>query len=279
MIRIRRMYPRDISFAVGLSNREGWGTPRVDLERILRLAPQGSFLALEDSLKVGMITSFAFGKDLAWIGNVIVAKPFRGRHIGQLLVQQALAPLKANRVKCVGLYCYSNNVGFYRKLGFVRDLEFVRLRREFPERPTIHEHASLTLSRLVEIDRKSFGVDRSKLLRAVIKSGRGIYFGFSNRKSAAYLMVKKYSDMYDFGPGASINASKAELTELLKSAISGGSKLPIELSCFSKNRVMRQILGELRFRPINRGYRMFLKGGAIRGLDSGSFLLGFLDKG
>jgi len=275
------MRSQDLSFAVRLSNQEKWGTPRSDFERILWLNPRGSFLDLDSNSRIGMITTVAFGDDLAWIGNVIVDKQFRGRHIGQSLVEHAVAYLKSIRVKCVGLYCFSNSVGFYDKLGFVKDLEFVRLRKDDKlTYPIVQEFSKpLTLSRLIEIDRKCFGADRSKLLRALIQTSHGTYFGFSNRKSAAYLVMKKYADMYDFGPGVGINASKVELAALLSMGISLARKRPIELSCFAKNRTILRLLEEQGFRMINKGYRMFLNRRARLANDRENYLLGFLDKG
>jgi ribosomal protein S18 acetylase RimI-like enzyme len=228
-----------------------------------------------------MITTVVFEGGLAWIGNVIVDKQFRGRHIGQSLVQHAVSYLKSIRVNCIGLYCFSNNVGFYDTLGFVKDLEFLRLRREgdLPY-PVVRELSEpLTLSRLIEIDRKGFGADRSKLLRALIRTSNGTYFGFSSKRSAAYLMVKKYVDMYDFGPGVGINVSKVELAKLLSVGISCARKRPIELSCFAKNRTILRLLETQGFRTINRGYRMFLNQRARLGNERDNYLLGFLDKG
>ncbi len=281
MTRIVPMRQHDLSFAVRLANQEKWATPRSDFERILWLNPRGSFLALEGKARIGMITTVVFGEDLAWIGNVIVDKQFRGRHIGQMLVEHAVAYLKSIRVKCVGLYCFSNNVRFYDKLGFVRDLEFVRLRKEDTLTcPIVQEFSKpLTLSRLIEIDRKCFGADRSKLLRALIQTSHGTYFGFSNGKSAAYLVIKRYVDMYEFGPGVGINAPKRELAALFSVGMSLARKRPIELSCFAKNRTILRLLEERGFRIINKGYRMFLNRRAKLDNDRENYLLGFLDKG
>ena len=281
MTRIVPMRQHDLSFAVRLANQEKWATPRSDFERILWLNPRGSFLALEGKARIGMITTVAFGEDLAWIGNVIVDKQFRGRHIGKTLVEHAVAYLKSIRVKCVGLYCFSNNVRFYDKLGFVRDLEFVRLRKEDTLTcPIVQEFSKpLTLSRLIEIDRKCFGADRSKLLRALIQTSHGTYFGFSNGKSAAYLVIKRYVDMYEFGPGVGINASKRELAALFSVGMSLARKRPIELSCFAKNHTILRLLEERGFRIINNGYRMFLNRRAKLDNDRENYLLGFLDKG
>lgn len=240
-------------------------------------------MALLNELKIGIITTVAYGRDLAWIGNVIVDKRHRGEHVGQGLVEHALAYLKSRRVRHVGLYCFSNNVGFYRKLGFVNDAEFVRLRRDpgitsFVR--AINNVDSLTVLQLLELDRKGFGADRSRLLRSWIAEGHAIYCGLSTKGSAAYLIAKKYGDMYDFGPGVAVNASEEQLSDLISLAI-GRMRIerPIELSCLTKNRDVIQLLRRQDFRVINRGYRMYLHSAARLGSDSANFLLGFQDKG
>ena len=283
MIRIIRMRPQDIALSVRLSNREGWGTPSSDFERILELNPRGSFVALLNRSRVGIITTVAYGRELAWIGNVIVDKNHRGKHVGRALVERALAYLKSRRVKHVGLYCFSNNVGFYRRLGFVKETEFVRLRRE-PANTSfvraLNNLDALTVSQLVELDRKCFGVDRSRLLRSLIAKGHARYYGLSTEVSVAFLIVKKYGDMYDFGPGAAVNVSKKQLNDLIGLAISRiRIEKPIELSCLTKNRDVLQLLKGRGFRVMNRGYRMYLYSRARLGSDNANFLLGFQDKG
>lgn len=285
MIQIVRMRSEDISSAIRLSNQEKWETPRSDLERILFLNPRGSFIAFENRSKVGIITTVAFGRDLAWIGNVIVDKKHRGKHVGQLMVNYAVAYLKAIRVKKIGLYCFANNVGFYEKLGFVKDAGFVRLRRNRKARHLRgqghqqEENRPPKLSQLIAADKKCFGVDRSKLLLALMAKGYGNYFGFIHNKSAAYLVVKKYSDMYDFGPGVAVNASRVELSQLLNLALRHTWKKSIELSCLAQNKDILLLLRRQGFHVIDRGYRMFFNSRAKLGSDRANFLLGFQDKG
>jgi ribosomal protein S18 acetylase RimI-like enzyme len=275
------MRSADIPFAVRLSDQEKWGTVRYDLERILQLNPRGSFVALKDQSKVGIITTVAFGRDLAWIGNVIVDKKYRGKHIGQGLVKNALSYLQTIRVKTIGLYCFANNAGFYERLGFVRDAEFVRLRRNPKVTDSVaHEKKALPpLSQLLAMDKKCFGANRSRLLRALIVKGHGKYLGFSHGRSAAYLVVKKYEDMCDFGPWIGVNASRAELSELLNSALRRTWNKPIELSCLAGNRVILDLLRQQSFRVVDGGYRMFFNRGKRLGSDRANYLLGFLDKG
>jgi GNAT superfamily N-acetyltransferase len=281
MIRISRMSISDISFAVKLSAQEEWGTPRSDLARILRLDPHGSFVASEASLRVGMLTTVRFGRELAWIGNVIVNKNHRGKHIGQCLVRHAVDYLKRIHVKHIGLYCFRHNVEFYKTLGFVADAQFVRLRRPRGHSEQV-ERASgkrLTLDRLLSVDRRAFGADRSKLIRSWITERAGKYFGCEDRRMSAFLLVKKYGTTFDFGPGVAFGVSDDDLRKLLAESVEHAWNKPIEVSCLAQNRSMLRALSEFGFRTTNRGYRMFWNHSAKLGLDRANILLGFLDKG
>jgi predicted GNAT family acetyltransferase len=228
-----------------------------------------------------MITTVAFGKDLAWIGNVVVDKRFRGKHIGQSLVEHAIMHLRSSAVRRIGLYCFSNNVGFYEKLGFIKNVEFKRLRRRPKTTPPIicSNRAPITLRQIMEIDRRSFGADRSKLLRALIRTGHGTFLGFRCEKSAAYLMTKNYRDMYEFGPGVAVDLPEAEMASLLRLAVSRAFRKPIELSCLAKNYYVLRLLKNQGFEVINTGYRMFLNRRTGLGDDRANYLLGFKDKG
>ena len=281
MIRLTCMSESDIPFAVKFSSQEDWGTPASDFRRILHLNPYGSFIAREDNSRVGMITSITYGRDLAWIGNVIVDRRYRGRHIGRSLMQYAVEHLKRLHVKHIGLYCFENNVEFYKKLGFVGRTKFVRLRRA-REYIKVIEHETRqrpSLSALLYMDRKSFGADRSKLIRSWITARSGTYFGFTNHEKSAFLIVKRYSNMFDFGPGAAFNVSKEDLTELLVESVGYACRKPIEVSCLGRNRGMLKLLVENGFRQINRGFRMYLNHDLELGDDRSAVIIGFPDKG
>lgn len=281
MIHISGMRIRDIPFAVKLSAQEDWGTPRSDFSRILRIIPDGSFVAFEASSRVGMITTVTFGKDLAWIGNVIVDEKHRGEKIGQTMVRHAVDHLKRLHMKQIALYCFRNNVGFYKKLGFVEDARFLRLyrSRKNPEPFKKESGKHLTLDRLLSLDRKAFGVDRSMFLRSWINERAGKYFGFAEGRRSAFLLVKKYQTTCDFGPGVAFGASDDDLRRLLAESINYAGNKPIEVSCLAQNRRMLRLLDEVGFEVTNTGCRMFWDHSARLGFDSASILLGFLDKG
>lgn len=124
MFKIKTLHQEDIPFAIRLSNQEKWGISRGDFERLLTLSPRGCFLAYVGDRKLGLATTTSYGREAAWIGNVVVDRAYRGKHIGASLVEHAVGHLQKSGVKRIVLYCFNENVEFYRNLGFVKDVRF-----------------------------------------------------------------------------------------------------------------------------------------------------------
>jgi len=277
------MRPTDISFAVRLTNLEGWGIPATDFARILRLDGRGSFVATEGRRRVGLATATHYGRRIGWIGNVVVNRRYRGRHIGQRLVMRAVNYLSEARVKHVVLYCFEENVRFYRKLGFIEGPRFVRLRRESePRLPSLEFEESfrpLAPSSLFAMDRKAFGADRSRLLAALLSEGFAWYLGYRAGSSASYVLVKNYDDMNEIGPWVSLGLNSRQLDLLLRRVIRRSGRKPIEVTCPLTGSSAVRIMRKRGFHSINRGRVMFFKRIVRVGRPRAIVAYGFLDKG
>ncbi len=284
MLQIRRMRSEDIPFAIRLSDQEKWGVKRRDLTRVLQLNPKGSFVAIDGLRRVGLLTTTSYGRKLGWIGNVIVDREHRGKRIGNTLVQNAIEHLHRARVKNIALYCFDENVRFYRRLGFVRDTPFVRLQRKpKPFRPSPPQETlkpSLPLRALLSADRKAFGADRSRLIQMVLGMKAGWYIGFTDRTAASsYLLVKEYRDMYEFGPWVCIRPRKDQPRQILHLALTNTAEKPIEVSCLRNHKKAFALLRKNDFEIIRHGYRMYLDKVPRIGSVEANYALGFLDKG
>jgi len=273
----------DIPFAIRLSDQEEWGVTRGDLKRILQLDPRGSFTATDGTKRLGLMTTTSYGKKLAWVGNVIVDKRYRGKHVGCILVQHAVHYLRRLGIKHIALYCFDENVKFYRNLGFVLDVPFVRLRRKpRPVHPPVSlfkPQGSLSLKALLSTDKEAFGANRSKLIRMVLRTKSGWYDGFSRGPSTAYFLVKVYRDMYEFGPWICIRPRRNEPREMLRWFLSKTAKKTIEVTCLRANRSALNLLKSHGFQVIHEGYRMYFAKIPRIGDPKANFALGFLDKG
>jgi GNAT superfamily N-acetyltransferase len=277
------MHRADIPFAVRLANAEGWGIPARDFARILQLDTHGSFIAVDAAEKVGLATTTSYGRQIAWIGNVVVRKQDRQRHIGRQLVEHAIRYLTKKRVRHIALYSFKENVPFYRRLGFVSGPRFARLRREPHSSPgTISKWTPtnpLTLSHALAMDQKAFGADRGRLLRLLLKTHCATRLGYTVGSSSSYIMAKRYEDMFELGPWVSFGLGRTELDSLLQLALDEADGKPVEVSCPLANRMAIEIMEKRNFRVINDGRVMFYRRMATIGQPKAVIAYGFLDKG
>jgi len=281
MLRIREMRPADIPFAIRLTSLEGWGIPARDFRRMLGLDARGSCVAIEGSERVGLATTTHYGRRVGWIGNVVVKRGYRQRHIGQQLVDHAVNHLSKVRVKHIALYSFKENLQFYRKLGFVPGNRFLRLRRESqPSNPITSESSPkpLPLSSPLAMDRKAFGADRARLITALLCGGYAWCLGYRAGHSASYVVVKNYKDMNEIGPWISFGLSSGELSSQLQLIIGKSGRKPIEITC-PLTSSLPKILKSDRFHAINEGRVMFYERVARIGQPRAIVAYGFLDKG
>jgi GNAT superfamily N-acetyltransferase len=284
MLHIRTMLTEDIPFAIRLSDQEGWGITRNDMQRILRLNPRGSFVAHDETRKLGLATTTSYGKKVAWIGNVIIEKRYRGKRIGRRLVEHAVIYLKKSRIQHIALYCYGQNVGFYENLGFVRDIPFLRMKRtacqvRYPNSQSDFDH-KLAFGRLLSVDRKGFGADRSELMCLLTSEENVWCFGISRGlESAAYLVVKRFHNDSELGPWVGTKTNRDDLRSMLRAALAKTCGNPIEVSCLRDNGRALDLLKTHGFRTVTEGYRMYYEERPHIGDDRAQFALGFLDKG
>jgi GNAT superfamily N-acetyltransferase len=283
MLQIRGMRRDDIPFAIRLTNREEWDIPPRDFQRILKLDPRGSFIATEGTKRIGLATSASYGREIAWIGNVVVQKPHRGKHVGQALVTHAVDYLHKKHVKHVALYCFDENVVFYKKLGFLNGPPFGRLRREKKQvscsASEFGSQTSLPLSAILTLDKKAFGADRSTLIRDLLRSNVARVTSVGRHDDRAYLLVKDYEDMCELGPWVSFRVSEQDLGVMLHRSIGGARGKAVEVSVpLRKGRVLR-MLKRYDFRVVRTGRSMYFDEVPRIGFPTAVLALGFLDKG
>jgi predicted GNAT family acetyltransferase len=238
---------------------------------------------MEAFQRVGLATTARYGQKIAWIGNVVVKKQYRRRHVGQRLVEHAIGYLSKKHVKHIALYSFEENIPFYMRLGFVQGPRFARLRRELQSSrgmiPQISPSNPLPLPRLLAIDQKAFGADRRRLLRLLLNTDYAWCLSYMVGASSSFILVKKYKDMYEFGPWASFGLDRTQLGSLLQMALNKADDKPVEVSCPLTNRKAIEIMKSRNFQVINDGRLMFYRRMAKFGQPEAVVAFGFLDKG
>jgi len=177
------MSPLDLGAADELRRLAGWNQTRSDWERCLALEPDGCFVAMNEGRVGGTVTTICYGQTLAWIGMMLVHPDFRRQGIGASLMRRALDYLRGRAISCVKLDATPLGLPVYEKLGFVAESSLTRWLRPPRSAEAVASDSALTARRLeasdwdaVEaLDRRGFGVSRERLIRALVKAGRGAW--------------------------------------------------------------------------------------------------------
>lgn len=171
---IRRLSEADIPAAMDLKELAGWNQSDRDWRRLLEAEPQGCFAACIGDRMVATTTAITYGRTLAWIGMVLVDREYRRLGIATALVRQALGYLRAREVRTVKLDATPAGRTVYARLGFVEETLIERWQGAAPrESPTTDDVVGEVIkeedeSRLLSLDVKAFGADRSRLLRSLV---------------------------------------------------------------------------------------------------------------
>ncbi len=169
MIRIRPMTFDDLELGLRLRQQTGWNQTVADWARFLRLQPDGCFVAEQDSVACGTVTTCVFG-DIAWVGMMLVEESRRGQGIGRALMAQALAFLDRVGVRSIRLDATERGEPLYRSLGFVEQFPIGRFsgRPIRGDRELLVEPGERQLWEAVyRLDAVVTGTDRRRLLFAL----------------------------------------------------------------------------------------------------------------
>ncbi len=168
-INIRLLFESDIPAAMGLKRAAGWNQTEEDWRRLLALEPNGCFAAVKGGRLVGTTTTTTYGKDLAWIGMVLVDPHERRQGIAMRLMNVALDYLN-DKVATVKLDATAQGEPVYKRLGFRVESKLERwigtTNAPNAEPPKAVDHDAIR--ELLALDRVAFNADRSHLIEKLI---------------------------------------------------------------------------------------------------------------
>ena len=204
MFHVRTMSAEDFAFATDITDQMDWELTDADFEFMLGLEPEGCFVLLDDSDKIGIATTVSFGR-VGWFGNLIVNSDRREKGGGSLLVTHALRYLKSKRVKSVGLYAYPSKIPFYTRLGFKYDCsDFVVLKGKGTPSPIsadVSEDGKDRLKEIADFDQNCYGASRKKVLEPILLDrGNLCYMILKDKQLLGFLAAKVYDKMAELGP-------------------------------------------------------------------------------
>ena len=254
----------DFGGADNLRRLAGWNQTVEDWRRLLRLEPNGCFVAIQDGQIVGTVTTTCYGKELAWIGMMLVHPERRRQGIASGLMRQAVDYVKKAGVNCIRLDATPAGRPLYEKLGFIEECPLTRYQRATltGNSPVDSNFVEARLLRgddwavIGKLDRAAFGAKRSVLLRhfgeaaiaALVWPARGPIKGWGLLRPGAnsdYLGPLECSTPAGLRP---------LVTELLRRA----GKRTVIWDIPDQNQLARALAQEFGFKPLRPLTRMRL---------------------
>jgi GNAT superfamily N-acetyltransferase len=107
MIQLRSMTFDDVGLGLRLKQENGWNQTPADWARFLALQPDGCFVAEDDGVACGTVTTCILGP-VGWIGMMLVDKQHRSRGIGRALMTHALMFLDQRGIRTIRLDSFAS---------------------------------------------------------------------------------------------------------------------------------------------------------------------------
>ena len=259
---IRQLSIDDLDGALRLSSTAGWNQQQADWQMLLKIAPAGSFGAID--AKTGRIVGTAIGIDyesFGWIAMMLVDPSFRSQGLGARLLEAAMNAVPAGMP--IRLDATPMGRPLYQRFGFVDETMLTRhvagagdrskhsVDHEHPAQPV--EDADLVA--IGDSDRQIFGGNR----RAVLE--------WASNGAPQYARVLRTSagePCYCFGRqgrlfdqiGPIVAADVAGARALLSAAMAGAEGRSVVVDTFDEVTSLAESLRECGFRGERPLYRM-----------------------
>ncbi len=194
---IRRMCAADVESAMRLKQAAGWNQTVQDWINVMALEPDGCWVWEQEGRVAGSTTAICYGRELAWIGMVLVLPEYRGQGIGRRLMEHALAWLEARGVRQAKLDATDMGRPLYEKLGFRTERPIERWGREGAAAPSRQDYSPPSIEAIAPLDREWFGADRRALLARLLETfpGQGVA-----EPGEGFCLGRPGSNAYFLGP-------------------------------------------------------------------------------
>ncbi|MEO8436796.1 MAG: GNAT family N-acetyltransferase [Pyrinomonadaceae bacterium] len=217
-VQIRLLVESDIPAAMQLKELARWNQTESDWRCLLRLGPGGCFGAWLDGSLVGTTTTTTYDPELGWIGMVLVNPENRRRGIATRLIKTALDYL-SGKVLTVKLDATPEGQPVYEGLGFeVESLieRWAGIARAAPisfsnQIETTAELDIEARSELLALDRRAFGVDRSRLIEMLIEKAciAPVLARAADGRLSGYALAREGSNADYIGPLVTTDVAQA----------------------------------------------------------------------
>lgn len=212
MIKIKRLLDCTLTEAVNAWNEgfEGYyfdatTTPDNFIKRMVNedLSPLLSIVAFEDNQPIGIVMNGVRdikGKKVAWNGGTGVAKDFRSKGVGKILMNSTLSILKEEGIDIATLEAISVNtkaISLYKNMGYIvdDDVEYLNLNGKLPQNPIKDSNKKYILDRVAtqQIGQLSFykGMNPWQTQWQSAKNSEGVIIKDENGNELGYAYYQK----------------------------------------------------------------------------------------
>ena len=211
------MTAADIPACDALRSLAGWNQTVADWELLLTAQPKGCFVIEDQGRVVGSVASIGYGRELAWIGMMLVHPQERRRGLGRTLMEHCLAYLDALGVKCIKLDATPAGQPLYEQLGFASEWTLTRWASTTNSLPLLKTAAACRdcstadLPRMIELDAQAFGVRRDDLLRELVLRSTRAIVAEVGEEMAGFALLRPGSSAPYLGPVVATSSHAAQL--------------------------------------------------------------------
>jgi GNAT superfamily N-acetyltransferase len=238
---IRQFTRDDIDFAVNQTAIEGWFYTPIELERMLRMDPEGSFVFEQGGERLGFVTTVTYGRT-GVMGHLIVDKKGRGRKIGDTLVQAAVDYMKGRGVDSMLLYATAEGARIYKRYGYKAGDEIWCVHSHMDQitgktpSPLCSPILKDDLDTIGAVDAQLFGDDRTRLIKSLFDEFPGNAFKIERAgRIDGYIFARPNPTGYDLGPWVCLTEDVGDADALFQTALAHGPRGTLYLGVFFRN--------------------------------------------
>lgn len=278
-VSLRRMTEADLAAADALRRLAGWNQTPEKWRCLLRVEPQGCFVAEHDSEVIGTVTATTYGQALAWIGMMLVHPAHQRRGIGTRLIRQVLEYLQHRGIECIKLDATPLGRPVYEKVGFVAESTLTRYQRPAGSERRAPELAVGRTRNLGEadweaverLDTPAFGACRLHLLRNLTPLSRSALVWPAQGRVLGWGVLRRGANADHLGPlvCGSAEGSRPLVAALLD--VAGNS--PVVWDVLDQNEAAKAAAGRFGFTPIRNLTRMRLGPNSVTGDPQSQFAI------
>jgi GNAT superfamily N-acetyltransferase len=201
-VTLRTLTAADLSGALALSSLMGWNQRLENWRLLIELAPNGSFVALDEGRVVGTAIGIDYG-GFGWIAMMLVHPDHRGRGVGARLLEKALTAIRPG----VPVRLDATPLGrpLYERYGFVLETSLTRhvrpANRIAPAigAASVRPIESGDVDEIARTDRTITGGDRPALIGRIV--GEAPEYAWRSTGEGPQYCLGRYGRLFDqIGP-------------------------------------------------------------------------------